>query len=142
MPLDRHDCLALLVQLAEEEDLRVTVKGSAWGALVAGLGAFVGGVALGPPGLLLGGTAGGGAAYAMSRDQFRPAAQVIREMPLDRQRRLVASASSLVQRIRADDVITALAMLATGSVMGGLRTAIIGQVVHFLTSEMALQMVE
>ena len=54
MPLDRHDIVSLLSQLAEQEELKVTVKGSMLGSLMAGLGAFVGGVALGPPGLLLG----------------------------------------------------------------------------------------
>ena len=56
MPLDRHDVMQLLAQLAEEEEIRVTVKGSAFGSLVAGLGAFLGGVTLGPPGLLIGET--------------------------------------------------------------------------------------
>ena len=54
MPLDRHDVMLVLAQLAEEEELRVTVKGSAFGGLVAGLGAFLGGVALGPVGILVG----------------------------------------------------------------------------------------
>ena len=56
MPLDRHDVMLLLAQLAEEEELRVTVKGSAFGSLLAAVGAFIGGVSLGPPGLLIGET--------------------------------------------------------------------------------------
>ena len=54
MPLDHREAVSLLSQLAEQEDLRVTLRSSLMGSLLAGLGAFIGGVTLGPPGLLLG----------------------------------------------------------------------------------------
>ncbi|KAF0297567.1 Protein C19orf12 [Amphibalanus amphitrite] len=138
MPLDRHDVMALLAQLAEEEEMRVTVKGSAQGALLAGAGAFFGGLLMGPVGLLIGSTAGGGAGYALSAGQFRSAGEVIRQLPPDRQCQLERRVNHLVSRLNAQDVLTAVTMLAIG---GGaeIRSLIIAQVVNFLTNEMAME---
>jgi len=137
MPLDRRDVMALLAQLADEDNMRVTVRGSAWGGVVTGLSAFLGGVALGPPGLLLGGTLGGGASYAMSQGKFQSAAAVIQSMPPQQQEQLASSVTHLVRRIRADDAVMAAAMLAAG--MTDVRALLLTQVAQFLTSEMAMQ---
>ena len=54
MPLDVDDVLQLLAELADDDDLKVTVTESLKGGLITGLTAVVGGMLLGPPGLAIG----------------------------------------------------------------------------------------
>lgn len=54
MPLDVDDVLQLLAQLADDTELRVTVKESLKGGVITGAAAVIGGVLLGPPGLAIG----------------------------------------------------------------------------------------
>lgn len=54
MPLDSREVIRLVADLCENEDLKVAVTASAKGAVLTGLGAFVGGLMLGPAGLPIG----------------------------------------------------------------------------------------
>ncbi len=54
MPLDVDGVLNLLCTLADEENLRVSVKGSLLGGMLTGVIATAGGLMLGPPGLAIG----------------------------------------------------------------------------------------
>ncbi|KAJ7360487.1 hypothetical protein OS493_015588 [Desmophyllum pertusum] len=50
--------------LADEDQLKVTVKSSGYGGLIAGITTTIGGLVAGPPGLLVGGALGGALAYS------------------------------------------------------------------------------
>ena len=54
MPVEVDDVLQLLALLADETQLKVTVKGSLKGGALVGVTAVIGGVLLGPPGLAIG----------------------------------------------------------------------------------------
>lgn len=48
------DIMRLCCEISAQEKIKVAVKGSAKGAMVAGGGAFVGGLVGGPPGIAVG----------------------------------------------------------------------------------------
>lgn len=54
MPVNTREIIELLCTLAEEERLRVTIRESLKGGLIAGGMAAAGGLALGPIGIALG----------------------------------------------------------------------------------------
>lgn len=54
MPINRDEIISVVAQLAEQENLQVTVKESAKGACIVGSSAFAGGILGGPVGLCIG----------------------------------------------------------------------------------------
>lgn len=56
MPIDQTELLTIVQQLAEDQNLHVTIKESMKGACVAGGGALFGGIFGGPLGLGIGKT--------------------------------------------------------------------------------------
>lgn len=54
MPVNRDEIISLVSQLAQAENLKVTVTESAKGAAIVGSTAFAGGVLGGPAGLAVG----------------------------------------------------------------------------------------
>lgn len=70
MPVATGELIKAIAVLADREDVRVSVKQSAKGAIVAGTCCFIGGILLGPPGLAIGGVAGGITAYKMTKGKF------------------------------------------------------------------------
>lgn len=70
MPVDVEEFLQGLAILADNHNLRVTLKQSGKGAAVCGAMCFIGGLLGGPPGLAIGGTLGGITAYRMSNSMF------------------------------------------------------------------------
>lgn len=54
MPVEINDVMAVLCQLADEENLRVTVTEALKGGAIAGAGAFVGALLGGPVGMAAG----------------------------------------------------------------------------------------
>lgn len=69
MPVSTGELIKAFAVLADREDVRVSVKQSAKGAIICGTCCFVGGLLLGPPGLALGGVAGGVTAYKMTKGE-------------------------------------------------------------------------
>ena len=59
MVIKYEDILKIITTLGDDENLRITVKQSAKGGLIAGVSCAVGGLIAGPPGLAVGGAAGG-----------------------------------------------------------------------------------
>lgn len=54
MPICREEIISVVAQLADHENLHVTVKESAKGACIVGTSAFAGGLLGGPVGLCIG----------------------------------------------------------------------------------------
>ena len=80
--------LKLLNDLARvHPDLEMTVRQSARGGLLAGIGAAVGGLLLGQKGILAGGALGGAVAMATSED-FKPVWKIVEEMSPSERRKL------------------------------------------------------
>ena len=64
MPVSPTDLQRVMAILADEDELKATVKSSGLGGVIAGITTTVGGLVAGPPGLLVGGAIGGALAYS------------------------------------------------------------------------------
>lgn len=70
MPADIEEFLRGVSILADNRNMRFTLKQSGKGAAVCGAMCFIGGLIGGPVGLAVGGTVGGVTAYRMSSSKF------------------------------------------------------------------------
>merc|ERR1712226_1445631 len=106
------DILTIITTLGDDENLRITVKQSAKGGLIAGISCAVGGLIGGPPGLAVGGAAGGCLAAYWAGNSFKSLSTVILyEMkPID-QKALVNAIQNIIQNVDAMDAIELLALL-------------------------------
>lgn len=66
MPVDIQEFLEGIAVLADNQNMRVTMKESGKGGLICGVCCFIGGIIGGPVGLAVGGSVGGLAAYNMT----------------------------------------------------------------------------
>lgn len=73
MPINAKEFLDGVAIIADNHNVRVTLKQSGKGAIICGVCCFIGGVIAGPPGLAVGGTVGGITAYRMSSSKYPPA---------------------------------------------------------------------
>ncbi|XP_035538348.1 protein C19orf12 homolog [Morone saxatilis] len=82
------DVMRLCCEISAHDQIKVAVKNSTKGALVAGGTAFVGGLLGGPPGIAVGGAVGGLLGSWMTSGQFRPLPQILMELPPAQQKKL------------------------------------------------------
>uniref|UniRef100_G1ML50 Protein C19orf12 homolog n=1 Tax=Ailuropoda melanoleuca TaxID=9646 RepID=G1ML50_AILME len=95
-PLSVDDVMRLLGCISEHEDVKVTYKFPKKGAMIAGSGAFIGGLVGGPPGIAAGGVVGGLLGAWMTRGQFKPIPQIIMELPPDTKQKLYNEATAIL----------------------------------------------
>ena len=137
MPLSPRDLQRVLAILADEDQLKVTVKSSVYGGLLAGVMTTVGGLLGGPPGLLVGGALGGALAYKTAGD-FKPVSQVIKDINAHDRQLLYDSMKEIIDNLSFDDYLTVLSFLSVGP---GLivRQELVNKMVEFLASQLQLQ---
>ena len=137
MPLSPRDLQRVLAILADEDQLKVTVKSSVYGGLLAGVMTTAGGLLGGPPGMLVGGALGGALAYKTAGD-FKPVSQVIRDINAHDRQLLYDSMKEIIDNLSFDDYLTVLSFLSVGP---GLivRQELIDKMVEFLASQLQLQ---
>lgn len=70
MPVATGEVIKAIAVLSDKQDVRVSVKQSAKGAIIAGTCTFMGGILLGPVGFIAGGLAGGVTAYRMTKGEL------------------------------------------------------------------------
>ncbi|XP_069680993.1 protein Nazo-like [Periplaneta americana] len=140
MPINSRELLNVVTQLTEDKNVRVCVRESFKGGCVAGTTTIIGGLVMGPPGLAIGATLGGCAAAFMSRDKFKPVAQVImQDMSHAQRERLAAAVSAVVEDLRVEDVALLLPLLLGNP---GAKEAVLREVFLFLQNEMSLQIMD
>ena len=134
MVIKYEDILKVITTLGDDENLRITVKQSAKGGLIAGVSCTVGGLVAGPPGLAIGGAVGGCLAAYLAGNSFKPLSTVIMyEMkPVD-QRALVEAVTKIIQNVDAMDAIELLA-LTQGS--AALKAKILGEVTSYCQQQL------
>ena len=112
MVIKYEDILKIITVLGDDENLRITVKQSAKGGLIAGISCAVGGLIAGPPGLAVGGAVGGCLAAYVTSESFKPLSTVILyEMePID-QNALVQAVTNITKNIDAMDALELLAII-------------------------------
>ena len=123
--------------LADEDGLQVTVRRAVYGGAIAGITTTVGGLLVGPVGLLAGGVVGGALAYVGSRD-FRSVSQVIRDMNDHDKQLLYNSVKEIVENSGIDDYPALIAFLRESSGLPT-RQQLMDELVSFLRDNMRLR---
>lgn len=101
--LQVDDVIQLLSLLADDAKLRVTVKESLKGGLLAGAGALLGGLIGGKTGLLLGGIAGAFGAMAVT-DDFESVGSILINMDRISKEKLFAKVQECFNKASIDDI--------------------------------------
>ena len=137
MPVSEVALQRVLAILADEDQLKVTVRAAGYGGVVAGVTTTIGGLIAGPAGLLVGGALGGLLAYANAED-FKPVSQVVKEMNVHERQLLYDATRDIVDNLAIDDYAALLAFLNGGS--GVLvRQQLMERMTAFLRDQMRLQ---
>ncbi|XP_054710953.1 protein C19orf12 homolog [Uloborus diversus] len=139
MPVNTSEIIDLLCTVAEEERLKVTLSESLKGGLLTGGAAVVGGLALGPIGLAIGGTLGGCAAAVLARNKFLPAAHVIATLQPEKRDRLVQKVKIIMDGIDVTDVAYFAAMISGNA---ALRNKVVFALIDYLRTEMCMAIVD
>ena len=138
MPVSAVELQRVLAILADEDQLKVSVKGAGYGGVVAGVTTTIGGLIAGPAGLLVGGALGGVLAYANAED-FKPVSQVVKEMNAHERQLLYDATRDIVDNLAIDDYAALLAFLNGGSGVL-IRQQLMDRMGAFLRDQMRLQM--
>ena len=138
MPVSAVELQRVLAILADEDQLKVSVKGAGYGGVVAGVTTTIGGLIAGPAGLLVGGALGGVLAYANAED-FKPVSQVVKEMNAHERQLLYDATRDIVDNLAIDDYAALLAFLNGGSGVL-IREQLMDRMGAFLRDQMRLQM--
>ena len=138
MPVSVVEFQRVMAILADEDQLKVTLKSSSYGGVVAGVATTVGGIVAGPPGLLIGGAVGGLLAYKTAGD-FRPVSQVIKDMNAHERQLLYNAMKDIIDNLAIDDYLALVAFLSGGPGLL-IRQQLMDRMVTFLRDQMRLQM--
>jgi len=132
-----NDILTVITTLGDDECLKVTVKGSAKGGLIAGATSALGGLILGPLGLAVGGTLGGLLAY-VTAEPYKPVSQVIMYeiRPVD-QEKLVSAVRNVVEGFDIQDAIELVALVQGNPV---LKAKVIAEMTTFFKHQLDMQL--
>lgn len=117
MVIEYNEISNVLTKFAEDEDIRITVKQSAKGGLIAGFICALGGLIAGPVGLIFGGTAGGIVAAYFSGESFLPVATIINEMDPERKKEMTNSVIKIINKTDAMDALEILAIIQGNNVI-------------------------
>lgn len=122
-----------LSELAEYENLRITVTESAKGALIVGSCAFLGGLVGGPIGLGVGGVIGAVTGAVRGRGKFKSVAHVLmHDMTPEQRERLALSLIRAFQNIGSNDILLMLSMVMTSDSVKAIALDVLK---HFLVRE-------
>lgn len=138
MPVSVTDLQRVMAILADEDQLKVTVKSSGYGGLIAGITTTIGGLVAGPPGLLVGGALGGALAYS-SAGNFKPVSQVLKDMNAHDRQLLYDNMRDIIDNLQIDDYLALMAFLSGGPGLL-IRQELMDRLGSFLRDQMRLQM--
>ncbi|XP_013098638.1 protein C19orf12-like [Stomoxys calcitrans] len=139
MPIDHKKLIEAISILANEKNVRITVKQSGKGAIICAACCFAGGVLLGPVGMAIGGAAGGITAY-MTQGSFRSLGEVIINDLSDAQKELlVQKVTDAVKDVNPADLAVLLPLIMTDA---SIQQAVLNTVVSFVASELSLEIID
>ncbi|XP_077419293.1 protein C19orf12 homolog [Vanacampus margaritifer] len=127
------DVMRLCCDISAHEQIKVAVKGSAKGALMAGGSAFVGGLVGGPPGIAVGGVLGSLLAGWLSSGHFRPLTQILAELPPAQRDKLYEDVSAVLAGLNWTDAAQLVA-LVTGNAT--LQQQVLAALLNYVTKEL------
>jgi len=117
MPINVNEILEACELLARQDNLTLCIQESMKGAAVAGLGSFIGGVCLGPPGIAIGAAVGGLAGSSMCR-HYKPLYQVIQEMSYQDQQRLADHMQKILSQLDVTDAVLLMTLVRDPTALG------------------------
>ncbi|CAL8246736.1 unnamed protein product [Lota lota] len=128
-----EDVMRLCCDVSAQQNINITFRQSAKGAMMAGGCAFLGGVLGGPPGLAIGGAVGGLMGCWVTAGEFRPLPQVLMELPPSQQKKLCASIMAILSSLDWTDVAQVVAL-----VMGNttLQQQVTAALLNYVTKEL------
>ena len=134
MVIKYEDILKVITTLGDDENLKITIKQSAKGGLIAGVSCAVGGLIAGPPGLAVGGAAGGCLAAYVAGNSFKPlSAVILYDMkPID-QKGLVDAVQNIIQNV---DVMDAMELIALIQGSNALKAKVLREITTYCTQQM------
>ncbi|XP_068159118.1 protein Nazo-like [Drosophila tropicalis] len=140
MPIDTRELMSAIAIVADDQNVRVTVKQSGKGAAICCACSFAGGMLLGPVGLAVGGAAGGIAAYKLTSGSFRPLGEIILNDLTDAQReQLVQHVTKAVQDVHPTDLAMLLPLIMSNVPV---QQAVLNTVMSFVTNELRMQILD
>ncbi|XP_029312881.1 protein C19orf12 homolog [Cottoperca gobio] len=127
------DVMRLCCEISAHDQIKVAVKNSTKGALVAGGTAFVGALLGGPPGIAIGGAVGGLLGSWLTSGQFRPLPQILMELPPTQQQKLYNDVVSVLGNLDWMDAAQLIAL-----VMGNatLQQQVTATLLNYITKEL------
>lgn len=130
------DVLRLCCELSAHDQIKVAVKNSTKGALVAGGTAFVGGLMAGPPGIAVGGAVGGLLGSYMTSGQFRPLPQILMDLPPSQQQRLYQDVMAVLGNLNWTDAAQLIALvMGNATLQQQVTAALLNYITHELKAE-------
>ncbi|XP_026149604.1 protein C19orf12 homolog isoform X1 [Mastacembelus armatus] len=133
MPPRMDDVMRLCCEISAHDQIKVAVKNSTKGAMVAGGGAFVGGLLGGPAGIAIGGTVGGLMGSWLTSGQFKPLPQILMELPPTEQQKLYNDVVAVLSNLDWMDAAQLIAL-----VMGNatLQQQVTAALLNYVTKEL------
>ncbi|XP_006802382.1 protein C19orf12 homolog isoform X2 [Neolamprologus brichardi] len=133
MPARMDDVMRLCCEVSAHEEIKVAVKNSTKGAMVAGGSAFVGGLLGGPPGIAVGGAVGGLLGSWLTSGQFRPLPQILMELPPPQQRQLYESITAVLGNLDWTDGAQLISLVMGNST---LQQQVAAALISYVTKEL------
>ncbi|XP_068058794.1 protein C19orf12 homolog [Anomalospiza imberbis] len=129
-PVRVNDLMTLLTHVATVTGMKTAYTHSRRGAMLAGGGAFVGGMLGGPFGIAVGGTVGGLIGWITSED-FKSVPQVLKELSAAEKQKLSAEAMAVVKNLDWTDAAQLIKLVMSNSTI---RQKVLGVLVSYITN--------
>ncbi|XP_030138548.4 protein C19orf12 homolog isoform X1 [Taeniopygia guttata] len=113
-----NDVMTLLTHVATVTGMKAAYTPSKRGGMLAGGGAFLGGMLGGPPGIFVGGAVGGLIGWLTSED-FKPVPQVLMELSAAEKQKLCAEAMDVVKNLDWTDAGQLIRLVMSNSTIRG-----------------------
>ncbi|VVC28170.1 Hypothetical protein CINCED_3A021210 [Cinara cedri] len=127
--------LEVIADIFQEENIKICVKESGKGALIAGISSFIGGILGGKSGFLTGGIVGTIAAYSMSPD-YKSFIEIIHDLDYEKQKKLFDAIKNSISSVDITDVVKFSIALATSQ---SLKEIVIKEAIKFVSNELNMQ---
>ncbi|XP_026194609.1 protein C19orf12 homolog [Anabas testudineus] len=127
------DVMRLCCEISTHDQIKVAVKNSTKGAMVAGGTAFVGGLLGGPAGIAVGGAVGGLLGSWLTSGQFRPLPQILMELPPNEKKKLYDDVVAVLDNMDWIDAVQLISL-----VMGNatLQQQVTAALLNYVTNEL------
>ncbi|XP_022521163.2 protein C19orf12 homolog [Astyanax mexicanus] len=127
------DIMDLCCELSKIKEMKAAVKNSGKGAVVAGGGAFVGGLLAGPVGIAAGGAVGGLLGMWMTSGQFKPVPEIIMKLSPQQQQKLYSDIMAILKTLNCTDVAQLVALVKGNA---DIQQQVIGAIQGYITKEL------